>query len=182
MLLTAGFGGFSQQSALMLDSLAEEEFIMPLKIIALDSALVDNLRSGAADANGQPAEHSVSDGAGNPCRHCLAEIEGGAPMLILAHRPFTTLQPYAELGPIFVCADKCQRHGQHDGIPPLYRSREMLMRGYDHDERIVYGTGKVIDMRDAETEAHDLFTRAEVAFIHLRSPSNNCYHFRLERA
>lgn len=155
---------------------------MTLKIIALDSERVKALRSGAADANGQPAERSVSDGDGNPCRHCLAEIEGGAPMLILAYRPFTTLQPYAELGPIFLCADECRRHAQHDGIPSLYRARKMLMRGYDCNERILYGSGQVIDMRDVEAQAQRLFERSDLAFIHLRSPDNNCYHFRLERA
>ena len=51
------------------------------------------------DANGLPERH-VSEGTG-PCRHCLGEIAGSAPYLILAHRPFPKPQPYAEVGPIF---------------------------------------------------------------------------------
>lgn len=155
---------------------------MTFKLIALDSKQVDRLRNGAPDANGLRAEHSISDGDGNPCRHCLGEIKAGAPMLILAHRPFTTLQPYAELGPIFLCTDACQRYREDGCIPLLYQRRKMLIRGYGNDERILYGTGKVIDMSDIDAEAQRLIERDDLSFIHLRSPENNCYHFRIERA
>ncbi len=50
---------------------------------------------------------AVSDGHGNPCRSCLADIRAGAAMLIVAARPFPALQPYAETGPIFLCAADC---------------------------------------------------------------------------
>lgn len=154
---------------------------MPFKFIALDSNRVQQLREGAPDANNQQAERSVCDGEGNPCRHCLAEIGLDQPMLILAHRPFTTLQPYAEMGPIFLCAENCERHPETAGIPPLYRERKVLIRGYDANERIIYGTGKVIDMPAIEQAAQALFARSELAFIHVRSPTENCYHFRIER-
>ncbi|MDC1287697.1 DUF1203 domain-containing protein [Gammaproteobacteria bacterium] len=154
---------------------------MSLKYIALATDQVKRLRSGEPDANGQCAEIAVSDGDGNPCRHCLNEIERGKSMLILAHRPFTAVQPYAELGPIFLCAEDCSRHPETTGAPPLYHPREMLMRGYDHDERIIYGTGEVINMTAIEEHANRLFERSELWFIHLRSPTNNCYHFRIER-
>ena len=154
---------------------------MSLKYIALATDQVQRLRAGEADANGQRPEVSLSDGDGNPCRHCLGEIEGGKPMLILAHRPFTAMQPYAELGPIFLCAEDCRRHPEMDGMPELYRDQEMLIRGYGHDERIIYGTGKVIRMTAFNEEASRLFERSELSFIHLRSSTNNCYHFRIER-
>jgi len=91
-----------------------------------------------------------------------------------------SLQPYAEVGPIFLCGNDCERHPESAGIPDLYRHREMLIRGYDHDERIVYGSGKVIDMTNIEEEASHLFEALNLAFIHVRSSTNNCYHFRLE--
>ena len=154
---------------------------MSLKYIALATDEVQRLRAGEPDANGQRPEVSVSDGDGNPCRHCLGEIEGSKPMLILAHRPFSVAQPYAELGPIFLCAEDCKRHPELDGIPGLYRDQEMLIRGYGHDERIIYGTGKVISMAVIDEEAGRLFERSELSFIHVRSSTNNCYHFRIER-
>src|SRR3989338_5984771 len=54
-------------------------------------------QAGGPDANGQAPERHISDGGGNPCRHCLAMIPKGSPMLVLAHRPFPQPQPYAEL-------------------------------------------------------------------------------------
>ena len=60
------------------------------------------LRAGGGDAYGNPAERTISDGEGNPCRHCLGFVPKGEEMLILAHRPFGAVQPYAETGPIFV--------------------------------------------------------------------------------
>jgi len=152
-----------------------------MKFIALDTELVKSLRNSAADAYGQPPQLAISDGDGNPCRHCLAEIARDAPMLILAHRPFDSLQAYAETGPIFLCAEDCARHPPHAGVPALYRNRAMLIRAYDRDERIIYGTGKVVDMASIHAEAERLFANPELAFIHARSPTNNCYHFRIER-
>ncbi len=152
-----------------------------MKYLALDTKHVRQLQSGGVDANGQIAEHAISDGTGNPCRHCLGDIPNGESMLILGYRPFTTLQPYAEVGPVFLCANHCQRHDESGGVPKLYQSRKMLVRGYDQNERIIYGTGKIVAMENFESEAEELFDHAEVMFIHARSPSNNCYHFRIER-
>ena len=154
---------------------------MSLKYIALATDQVQRLRAGEPDANGQRPEVSVSDGDGNPCRHCLGEIEGSKSMLILAHRPFSAVQPYAELGPIFLCAEDCRRHPEAGGIPGFYRNQDMLIRGYGYDERIIYGTGKVISMTALDEEARRLFAHSELSFIHVRSSTNNCYHFRIER-
>ncbi|HKJ50698.1 MAG TPA: DUF1203 domain-containing protein [Gammaproteobacteria bacterium] len=155
---------------------------MQARFIALPTAAVRDLLAGAPDANGLVPERSISDGDGNPCRHCLREIPAGAPMLILAWRPFTTLQPYAEVGPVFLCAEACARHPESAGQPALYRDREMLIRGYDADERIIYGSGRTVSMAGLEAELASLFELPGLAFVHARSPTNNCYHFRIEPA
>ena len=153
-----------------------------LRFIPLDSGLVQAWRGGAPDANGLAPERQVSDGGGNPCRHCLDDIAGGAPMLVLAHRPFPAPQPYAELGPIFVHADDCPRYRETGPVPAIFTRREaILMRGYGADDRIVYGTGKVIPTEEIESRAAFLFQRPEIAYLHLRSASNNCYQCRIER-
>ena len=153
-----------------------------LRFVAINSELVRALREGAADANGQRPERLVSDGDGNPCRHCLDDIAGGQPMLVLAHRPFPAPQPYAELGPIFLHAEDCPRYDEAAGVPAMFLRREsILLRGYGADDHIVYGTGKVIPTEDIESMARWLFERNDVAYIHLRSASNNCYQCRIER-
>ena len=154
-----------------------------LRYLALNSGAVLALQDGAPDANGQPPERHIADGDGVPCRHCLAEVPQGEPYLILAHRPFPAPQPYAELGPIFLHAEPCRRHEPAAGLPALYRTRDqVLLRGYGADDRIVYGTGRVIGGAEIEPRSAELLARPDVAYLHLRSASNNCYHFRIERA
>ncbi len=153
-----------------------------LRFIALDSALARAWRHGVPDANGQAPETLVSDGGGNPCRHCLDDIAKDAPMLVLSHRPFPAPQPYAEQGPIFLHAEDCPRYSEEAGVPAMFLRREaILLRGYDADDRIVYGTGKVIPTAEIESAAARLFQRREIAYIHLRSAGYNCYQCRIER-
>jgi hypothetical protein len=79
-----------------------------------------------------------------PCRHCLQQVPKGQGYLILAHRPFETRNPYAETGPIFLCADDCAPAAPGPDLPPMLASPHYIVRGYSADERIVYGTGQVV--------------------------------------
>ena len=148
---------------------------------ALPTDLARAYQAGAPDANGMPPERAVSDGGGNPCRHCLREIPKGAPMLILAHRPFPEPQPYAEVGPIFLCADPCERW-EGAGLPPIAATApDYLVKGYTADDRIRYGTGGIVRAPDLAERARALLARDDVAYLHVRSARNNCYQFRIER-
>jgi Protein of unknown function (DUF1203) len=152
------------------------------RFVALPTDAVRALQGGGLDANGQPPERHVSDGAGNPCRHCLTEIAAGEPMLVLAYRPFPAPQPYAELGPIFLHARPCARH-EGAGAPLMFHGWErLLIRGYGLDDRIVYGTGQVVRIPKLEAAATALLDRPDVAYLHARSAANNCYQCRIERA
>lgn len=152
------------------------------RIRSLPTDVARAYQAGEPDAYGRAPERAVSDGGGNPCRHCFTEIADGEAMLILAHRPFPDTQPYAETGPIFLCAEPC-RAWRGEGVPALFRNRdEILMRGYSADNRIVYGTGKVIPTTRIAERAQELLARADVAFLHLRSATENCYHARIERS
>lgn len=137
-------------------------------------------QAGGPDANGQKPEHHVSDGDGNPCRHCLAMIPKGAGMLVLAHRPFPAPQPYAEVGPIFLCAGPCQPGGG-TGLPDMLDSPDYIVRGYGPDDRIIYGTGAVTPVAAIPGRAAELLGDARVAYVHVRSARNNCFQVRLDR-
>ena len=153
-----------------------------MRYSALPTDLVETWRSGTPDANGQIPERATSDGEGNPCRHCLRNIPKGAEMLILAHRPFDGLHPYAELGPIFVCADACPRGGGKDTPAILTTSPDYLIKGYGADDRIVYGTGAITPMEQIGAAVKGIFARPDIAYIHVRSARNNCYQARIDRA
>ncbi|MES0825677.1 DUF1203 domain-containing protein [Ruegeria sp. SCP11] len=152
------------------------------KITALPTDDVRALQAGGPDAYGATPERTVSTGAGNPCRHCLQNIPEGKEMLILAHRPFLETQPYAETGPIFLCAASCERH-EGAGMPEiLTTSPDYLIKGYGLDDRIVYGTGVVTPMDRMSAAITEIFARPDVAYIHVRSARNNCYQARIDRA
>ncbi|UWQ53575.1 DUF1203 domain-containing protein [Leisingera caerulea] len=151
------------------------------RITALPTEIVRALQDGGPDAHGQTPERAVSDGGANPCRHCLKYIPAGAEMLILAHRPFPAAQPYAETGPIFLCADHCQRHQGEDLPEVLERAPDYLIKGYSADHRIVYGTGIVIPQAKMMAQAGKILEDERVEYIHIRSSRNNCYQARIDR-
>ncbi len=157
--------------------------MISIRFEAMPEETARAFQAGAADINGQTPERQVSDGQGNPCRHCLTDIPQGEAFLILAYRPFPKPQPYAEVGPIFLHAQTCERHDGSSGIPAIFRNREQIMiRGYGEDDRIVYGSGRVIATAGLAAAAAKLFERPEIAYIHLRSASNNCYQCRIDRS
>lgn len=147
-----------------------------------DQGFVAAVRAGGPDANGRPAERAVSDGVAKPCRCCLRDIPEGAEMLILAARPFPEPQPYAELGPIFLCARDCEPWSE-DGLPPILgTSPDYLIKAYSADDRIVYGTGRILPADEIERYAAEVLDRAEIAYVDVRSARNNCFLTRTTRA
>jgi hypothetical protein len=156
---------------------------MAIRFTALPTDNVRALQRGGPDAYGFTPERKISDGDGVPCRHCLRNVRAGESYLILAYRPFSELQPYAETGPIFLHAEPCQRAEESDVLPELFRpTPDYILRGYGHDDRIVYGTGAVIPTSEVAARAEELFQRGDVAYVHMRSARNNCYQLRIERA
>jgi len=154
-----------------------------IRYVAMPTEIAEAYRAGAPDANGQAPERYISDGSGVPCRHCLGEVAAGEPYLLLAHRPFPAAQPYAELGPVFLHAEACERYPAAGGIPPmLFDRRRVILRGYGADHRIVDGTGQVVAVEAIPEVAAALFARPGVACVHVRSATNNCFICRIERA
>jgi hypothetical protein len=123
----------------------------------------------------------VSDGPGHPCRHCLKNIDAGEELLVFAYRPFPELQPYAETGPVFLHKERCERYAAEEVLPPVLTSPDFIVRGYNADNRIVYGTGAVTLTPDIRSYATQLLERPEIAYVHVRSARNNCYQCRIDR-
>ncbi len=151
-----------------------------IRFTPIPTDIVRHYQAGGADANGQTPERQLATGTGNPCRHCLQMVPEGAGMLVLAHRPFPAPQPYAELGPIFLCADACQAGGG-TALPAMLASPEYIVRGYGADDRIIYGTGGVVPTPAIPERAAELLADPKVAYVHIRSARNNCYQVRIDR-
>ena len=152
-----------------------------LKFEGLHQAKAEQYRAGGPDAYGFKAERFISDGDGVPCRCCLRSVPKGQEALVLAHRPFTSLQPYAETGPIFICAEECARQHE-DGVPQvLTLSPDYLVKAYSAKERIIYGTGRITPADEVLDYVGALLSRADVAFVDIRSARNNCWLARAKR-
>ncbi len=154
---------------------------MTVSFKALPTDAVRALQAGGADVYGNAPERKISDGIGVPCRHCLTQIKKGEPYLVVAYRPFTDLQPYAETGPLFIHAEECPQGEVGAAVPEMLDGTEYIVRGYDRDERIVYGTGAVTATGEIPEYAEMLLERSDIEFVHIRSASNNCYQCRIER-
>jgi Protein of unknown function (DUF1203) len=102
--------------------------------------------------------------------------------LILAYRPFPRAQPYAEIGPIFLHAEPCDRYPAPGEMPAMFLKREhYLLKGYRADDRICYGTGQVVASAEVPAAAARILARDDVAYVHVRSALNNCYQCRIDR-
>lgn len=153
-----------------------------LTYVPLPTENVRALQNGGLDAYGNAPEKQVSDGSGLPCRHCLSDIAAGEEFLVLSYRPFSSEQPYAEQGPIFLHAKECKAYDRNDELPDMIKARAgLLLRGYGQNERIVYGTGQTVTPDEVTEAAERILNTEGVAYVHARSATNNCFQFRIER-
>lgn len=154
---------------------------MNFVVRGIETGYVKAIRHGGGDANGQSAVRAVARGASNPCRHCLCLIAEGDQKLVLAYRPFDRLQPYAELGPIFLHADVCERY-ERDGLPAWFAYLQpAIIRGYGQDDWIRYETGNVMPGSELAGMCEEILSNREVAYVHIRS-KYNCFQCRVDRA
>ena len=154
---------------------------MNLSIQGIPSEFVDAVRRGAPDANGQPALVRIAEGWANPCRHCLGLIMDGEEKLVLAYRPFDTVQPYAETGPIFLHKNACERY-HRDALPAWFAHLDpAVIRGYGADHWIRYDTGDVVRGPELTAACERILADATIAYVHIRS-KYNCFQCRVDRA
>lgn len=154
-----------------------------IKFVSMPTETASAYQAGAVDANGQSPERHISAGDGIPCRHCQQDVAAGEPYLVLAYRPFPSPQPYAESGPIFLHADPCPRYPEVADLPSVFAMRKLvLIKGYGHDDRIVYGTGTLVPPTELSAAAAAILARGDIAYVHARSAFNNCYQCRIDRA
>lgn len=78
-------------------------------------------------------------------------------------------------------AGRPDANGETSEVPALFLSRgQLLIRGYGHNDRIVYGTGQAVLSAEIAAVARELLERPEVAYLHLPSAGSNCYQCRID--
>ncbi|MBO0333435.1 DUF1203 domain-containing protein [Sneathiella sp. CAU 1612] len=154
-----------------------------LAYFPLPTDRVRAIQNGGMDAHGNAPERFISDGSGLSCRHCLSHIAAGEEYLLLSYRPFPAEQPFAEQGPIFLHAKECPAFDEKGSYPAMVKEwNAVLLRGYSRDDRLVYGTGQAVPPDRLVDTATAILATKDVAYVHARSATNNCYQFRIEAA
>ena len=149
------------------------------RVDAIPAADLDRIRANGVDDFGNPLEpRVVRDSGGTPLRCCLREADAGGRVVLVAYRPAAVGGPYAEVGPVFVHAERCDGY-TGSSYPEGFRHRQQLLRAYDEQGRQVENV--IVDGVRAELAIADLLDRHDVAFVHSRNVLAGCYMFAITR-
>lgn len=142
---------------------------MTLRVSGLETSVVQRVQQGGLDANGNRAVEHRFSGIGNPCRHCLELIEEDKPLLVLGWRPFPKAQPYAEVGPIFLHKESCERYSG-DSFPDWFSFLDpAVVRGYDSNDWIRYDTGSLVPGHELLERCQEILAMVGIEYVHVRS-------------
>jgi hypothetical protein len=134
------------------------------------------------------ARQSLRDGFGHqlhvernqaPCRSCLRISKAPEDLILLSYQPLTDINPYAEVGPIFIHAHACAPYESPD-FPADFLERELVVRAYNLEGRI--NDAVVAAPGEAQRAAVDFLRGDGIAEVHVRHRSYTCYDFKIVRA
>jgi hypothetical protein len=149
------------------------------RIVPLSTEVAESARRKVA-AGAQDHIVVTADAAGAfPCRHCLRWAQPGERVILFSYASIPPGYPYAETGPIFVHAEKCEPYSSTQEYPSDFREGRVF-RAYDADYNMIdaeLGNGNV-----PEAVIEKLFEKQETAFVDVRSITRGCFTFRIQRA
>ncbi len=141
---------------------------------------LEKIRAAGMDEAGNRLTPQVDAEGGSPLRCCLRETRPGEWVLLIAYTPPGTGGPYAERGPVFIHADRCEGYPSPHRYPPELSHRQQVVRAYDHHGRIadgiVAGNGE-----QATAIIQEMLARPDVALVHLRNVGYGCYNCAVRR-
>lgn len=147
------------------------------RFVAIPSEFAASTRRSAAA--GRPSVIPRRDAEPHQCRHCLTLSEPGETVLLASYCPFSSDQPYAERGPIFVHERECARYDRELEYPAQFPRRSAVIRAYDASDAMV--AAEAVGDRRAESVIEKLFADPRVAYLHARNVAEGCFMFRIER-
>jgi len=148
---------------------------------AIPPGELNAIRAAARDEAGNPLQPQVARDGGAPLRCCLREARAGERLLLIAYTPPGTAGAYAERGPVFIHAERCDGYATSHQYPPGLIDRPQVVRAYDRQGRIADGV-LVADGHQAQGVIAGLLARPEVALVHLRNVGYGCYNFAVGRS
>jgi hypothetical protein len=147
---------------------------------AIPAGELEKIRAAGRDEAGNPLALQIDAEGGSPLRCCLRPARPGERMLLIAYTPPGTAGAYAERGPVFIHADRCDGYLTPDRYPPELSNRQQVVRAYDRQGRIADGR-PVADGREAQTVIEQWLARPDVQLVHVRNVGYGCYNFAVAR-
>jgi hypothetical protein len=147
-----------------------------LRYVPISIEIAERARRTLRDDFGHELEAFTTQA---PCRVCLRISTQPERLILLSYRPLSDLNPYAEVGPIFIHERDCVPYDAAM-FPPDFQTRRLVIRAYDargfiHDA-IVAAPG------EGERIAAAFLALPQVAEVHVRHDSYTCFDFAIVRA
>jgi len=152
-----------------------------LKIVAMSTETAESVRSAMKAPTYGFAAHRERAAGRAPCRHCLKLIRPQLEELILFTYDAFHGQGVSPLpGPVYIHAEACAPFVGNGQLPEEYRGQPLTFEAFG-ESRARLGE-KRQEGSEGDEILQELFERAEVRYVHVRSTSAGCYLFRVERA
>ncbi|MBS1786716.1 MAG: DUF1203 domain-containing protein [Acidobacteria bacterium] len=149
------------------------------QIRPLSPEVAEAARQTRVDRFGNSLE-VVRDGNPHQCRVCLTLSQPEEGVILLAHRPFESNQPYAETGPIFVHERTCQPYDDDSVYPADFPRSAVVLRGYSSDDRIL--DAQAVGQRIVEDVISEMFANPAIQYLHARNLGYGCFMFQIDRS
>ena len=152
-----------------------------LKIMPMPTPIAESVRATMkAPVYGFPAHRETAIGRA-PCRHCLKLIRPNDEELILfTYDAFYGQHVPPSPGPVYIHAEACASFDGNGQIPAEYRGQPLTLEAFGESrERL----GELLlKEEDGDLALQEIFAKAEVEYVHVRSTTAGCYLFRVQRA
>ena len=127
--------------------------------------------------------HALSvrhDSSSHQCRACLRLTEPEEGFILLSYSPFTSDQPYAEVGPIFIHEKECRPYEEALEYPADFPREAVVLRAYNARDEIEDAV--FVGNQPVEQAIARLFESPRVAYLHARNSTYGCFMFRIDRS
>lgn len=149
------------------------------RVDALPREVAQEARQTQRDSFGN-ALSVLRDGQPHQCRVCLQLSLSNEGVILLAYRPFSFSQPYAEVGPVFIHERDCEPYRDVGAYPPEFPRNAVVLRAYNDQDQIV--GAQAVGERRIEDVITEMFDDQGTAYLHARNLGYGCFMFRINRA
>ena len=161
-----------------------------IEVRAIDHEVAGQLR--LADDAGAPPRLVTDDAGGSPLRCCLRRSAPGERIALVSYAPLRRWAretgadpgPYDEVGPVFICRERCAGWAGR-GFPAELAGSPRMLRAYAADGRILYGRLMAADETSDETAVirvmREVLADPRAALVHARAVEFGCFTFEVRR-